>query len=164
MRGTESRERKTGATMWQQLQLTRREPRRLLERIQKAGSGTGSGGICHAQFEVFLSIWHFDAWVLTIQMSPCGSKRCWWEDCGWGSAHLREQGHLPGGSRVPHNDNQLIPFWSIGRVQGRHLEPCWYLGPSGYEQLPVWGGMGERTSWGGGEGSQLCSRLAWGIL
>ena len=49
----ESRERKTGATMWQQLQPTRRGPRRLLERRPMVGTGTGSEGIFHAECEVF---------------------------------------------------------------------------------------------------------------
>ena len=42
-----SREPKNGATTWQQLQPTRREPWKLLERRQMVGTGTGSEGIFH---------------------------------------------------------------------------------------------------------------------
>ena len=57
----ESRERKTGATMWQQLQPTRRGPRRLLERKQMVGSGTGSEGIFMQSVKYFSLVWLFDA-------------------------------------------------------------------------------------------------------
>ena len=73
----ESRERKTGATMWQQLQPTRRGPRRLLEKKQMDGTGMGSEGIFHAECEVFFISLAFRCVILlTIQMSPCGSQGC----------------------------------------------------------------------------------------
>ena len=78
----ESRERKTGATMWQQLQPTRREPWKLLDRRQMVGTGTGSEGIFHADYEVLVLVWVLEAINLTIQMSSCGSQRCRWEDSG----------------------------------------------------------------------------------
>ena len=71
-----SREPTNGATMWQQLQPTRREPWKLLERRQMVGTGTGSEGIFHAEYEVFVLVRLFEAMNLKIQMSPCGSQGC----------------------------------------------------------------------------------------